>query len=68
MKYKYTYFAVNKLAERSLTYEIVKGEMTPAIVRDPSKRIFQFRGHFHSGYSTIGDSRNNCMSTARYQD
>jgi hypothetical protein len=46
----------------------VKGEITPAIVRVPSKRMFHFQCHFHSGYSTIGDSRNSCMSTARYQD
>jgi hypothetical protein len=55
------------LAESLVIYEIVKGETIPAIVIIASSRMFLLRGHFHSGYSNIGDNRKSCMSAERYQ-
>jgi hypothetical protein len=62
-----THFPKIRLAEISLTYEIVNGETIPAIVRIPSNKLFHIRGHFHRGYSNSGDRMKSCMSADRYQ-
>jgi len=62
-----THFPKIRLAEISFTYEIVKGETIPAIMRIPSSKLFHFRGHFHNGYNNSGDRMKSCMSADRYQ-
>jgi hypothetical protein len=62
-----THFPKIRFAESSLIYEIVKGEIIPAIMRLPSSKLFHFRGHFHRGYINIGDRMKSCMSAERYQ-